>query len=243
MRATLLTLMAALPCGYGRSLYPTGAALRTGLHAVGGPHKLYYEVHGKAGGAPALFLHGGPGAGCVTRHAGFFDPKHYQVVLFDQRGCGKSTPKGSLEDNDTSNLVADIESLRELLEFERWSVVVGGSWGTTLALAYAQAHPESVGSIVLRAVCLMRQREIRWLFGAKGGAALLHPEGSARWHSLWPPVSPGNVEDEDYMESAEYAAYLEYGTMIEELVSLLEPGLVGLQRGVQQRQRRLLRFR
>ena len=205
-----------------RPLYPVKKALNTGTHCVaGGVHKLYYEEHGTATGAPALFLHGGPGAGCFQRHAGFFDPDHYRVLLFDQRGCGRSLPKGCLDGNATPQLIADIEELRVLLGIEAWQVVLGGSWGTTLALAYAQeelrtqrawcmcmvhvhvacacgkrtctrstrsahaahmryicgahvrctmyaqAHPSRVRSLVLRAVCLMRQREIRWLFGAR----------------------------------------------------------------------------
>ena len=122
-----------------RPLYPVKKALNTGTHCVaGGVHKLYYEEHGTATGAPALFLHGGPGAGCFQRHAGFFDPDHYRVLLFDQRGCGRSLPKGCLDGNETPQLIADIEELRVLLGIEAWQVVLGGSWGTTLALAYAQ---------------------------------------------------------------------------------------------------------
>ena len=122
-----------------RPLYPVKKALNTGKHCVaGGVHKLYYEEHGTATGAPALFLHGGPGAGCFQRHAGFFDPDHYRVLLFDQRGCGRSLPKGCLDGNETPQLIADIEELRVLLGIEAWQVVLGGSWGTTLALAYAQ---------------------------------------------------------------------------------------------------------
>ena len=199
------SLLAGTPSLASRALYPQTKALRTGHHAVGAPHQLYYEVHGKAGGAPALFLHGGPGAGCSARHAGFFDPSHYQIVLFDQRGCGKSTPRGCLVDNDTPNLIADIESLRQMLCFERWSVVVGGSWGTTLALAYAQAHPESVDAMVVRAVCLMRQREIRWLFGSRGGAAQLSPDGWRRFAE----AAPGRVAA---------AAAMEAGSVVEAAV-------------------------
>ena len=148
-----------------RQLYPVGAPLTTGNLAVSSVHTLYYELHGKADGVPALFLHGGPGAGCARRHAGFFDPTHYRVVLFDQRGCGKSTPRGSLEGNDTPSLVADCEALRRCfaaslarpaalpfesplfgcrhLGIETWELVLGGSWGVTLALAYAARHPIS----------------------------------------------------------------------------------------------------
>ena len=114
LRTRLLLMLALLHASFAlRPLYPVKQALRTGKHAVaGGVHTLYYEEHGKDGGAPALFLHGGPGAGCSQRHAGFFDPAHYQVVLFDQRGCGRSAPKGCLEENETPQLIADIEELR-----------------------------------------------------------------------------------------------------------------------------------
>ena len=162
-------------------LYPLRAAVSTGTLAVDDTHTLYYEVHGKADGCPALFLHGGPGAGCSQRHAGFFDPDHYRIVLFDQRGCGRSTPKGSLLDNDTPHLVEDVEMLRRELSIDRWAVVLGGSWGVTLALAYAAAHPIRLEALVLRAVCLMRRSEIEWLFGEHGGCARLLPEG---WHAF-----------------------------------------------------------
>jgi len=159
-----------------RQLYPVGAPLTTGNLAVSSVHTLYYELHGKADGVPALFLHGGPGAGCARRHAGFFDPTHYRVVLFDQRGCGKSTPRGSLEGNDTPSLVADCEALRRHLGIETWDLVLGGSWGVTLALAYAARHPTKVSALVLRAVCLMRTKEVLWLFGDRGIGRLI-PDG------------------------------------------------------------------
>ena len=168
-----------------RPLYPTSKALQTGTLAVTEPHSLYFELHGKAGGAPALFLHGGPGAGCSARHAGFFDPKHYQVVLLDQRGCGRSTPKGEVQGNNAAELVQDCERLREHLGIDQWACVLGGSWGTTLALAYAGAHPDRVGSIVLRAVCLMRAAEIRWLFGLGGGMSRLLPGSWAPLQQHW----------------------------------------------------------
>jgi hypothetical protein len=144
-----------------RPLYPVKKALSTGKHGVdGGVHKLYYEEHGTAAGAPALFLHGGPGAGCFQRHAGFFDPDHYRVLLFDQRGSGRSVPKGCLDGNETPQLIADIEELRVLLGIEAWQVVLGGSWGTTLALAYAQAKSASAvcmqcahSSVHMRCTC------------------------------------------------------------------------------------------
>ena len=139
-------------------------------------HTIYWEESGNPQGKPVVVLHGGPGAGCFTRHSGFFDPSHYKIVLFDQRGCGKSTPRGELQDNDTPNLVADCEALRQHLDIEQWKVVLGGSWGVTLALSLALAHPSRVGSLVLRAVCLMRSSEILWLFGGTG-VARLQPTG------------------------------------------------------------------
>jgi len=161
-----------------RTLYPTGTSRAAG-QLVRGRATIHYEEFGRADGVPALFLHGGPGAGCFPRHASFFDPSHYRVLLLDQRGCGRSTPRGDL-DQDTATLVADLEALREHLSLPAWGVVLGGSWGTTLALAYAQAHPQRVRALVLRAVCLMREREIRWLFAA-GGMADLAPTAWSRF--------------------------------------------------------------
>jgi pimeloyl-ACP methyl ester carboxylesterase len=136
-----------------RSLYALGQPLSTGvLSTAEGGYEICYEEHGKQAGAPALFLHGGPGAGCSRRHAGFFDPAHYRIILHDQRGCGKSSPRGSTVANETPFLIADIEALRVRLGIHKWACVLGGSWGTTLALEYAQAHPERVSSLVLRAV-------------------------------------------------------------------------------------------
>lgn len=149
--AAAMTAAMSVSAG-GRSLYAVGDPLSTGSLPVGDGFEVYFEEHGRKDGAPALFLHGGPGAGCARRHAGFFDPKYYRVILHDQRGCGKSGPAGSTIANDTPHLIADIEALRIHLGVERWGCVLGGSWGTTLALEYAQAHPERVGSIVLRAV-------------------------------------------------------------------------------------------
>ena len=182
-----------------RTLYPTRAPRSSGTLPLGGPHTLYYEEHGLSGGSPALFLHGGPGAGCFARHAGFFDPSTYRVVLYDQRGCGRSSPKGELEDNDTPHLIADIEALREHLGIERWEVVLGGSWGTTLALAYAASHPERVGAMVLRALCLMSSAEIRWLFGEHGGVCRLLPDAWSALRAHWEGARtklPGSAEAE-----------------------------------------------
>lgn len=141
-------------------------------------HELYYEQCGNPAGKPVVFLHGGPGAGLVPDYRRFFDPAAYRVILFDQRGSGKSTPHASLEDNTTWHLVADIEQMREHLGIERW-FVFGGSWGSTLALAYSETHPERVTGLVLRGIFLGRQNETLWFYqgfyedgdGARGQGA------------------------------------------------------------------------
>jgi hypothetical protein len=137
---------------------PPGGRPKT---AISQRHEIYYEVHG-AMDAPltALFLHGGPGAGCFPNHARFFDPTLYRIVLMDQRGSGRSIPRGETRGNTLSNLCADCESLRRHLKIDRWSTVLGGSWGTTVALAYAQEYPHRVRSMILRGVCLFRAPEI-----------------------------------------------------------------------------------
>ena len=131
--------------------------------AVGDGHELYVESVGRAGGIPAVYLHGGPGSGCQPDHRRLFDPERFHAVLFDQRGCGRSRPKGSREANTLSHLIADMELIRQRFGFERW-MVVGGSWGATLALAYAEAHPDRVSGIVLRATFLGNYEEIEAAF-------------------------------------------------------------------------------
>lgn len=140
---------------------------------VGSGHTIYYEQCGKSDGAPALFLHGGPGGGCQPWNRRLFDPDHYRVTLFDQRGCGRSTPNGLLAHNTTWDLVADIERLRKHLKIEKW-LLFGGSWGSTLAVAYAETHPERVTGIILRGVFLARQRELNWFY--KDGTNALFPD-------------------------------------------------------------------
>ena len=160
-----------------RGLYPPTPMLSNGTLSVCSPnlfdqqHKLYYEIYGNKEGAPALFLHGGPGAGCFPRHARFFDPDYYRIVLLDQRGCGRSIPRGEIIDNDTWFLVDDCEALRLELNIKQWKVILGGSWGSTLALAYSQTYPTSVCSMILRGVCLMRPFEVDWLFSSRIGSA------------------------------------------------------------------------
>ena len=157
-----------------RTLYPPIEPYETGMLDVGDGHVIYWERCGTPGAKPAVFLHGGPGSGCSPKQRQQFDPAKYDVLLFDQRGCGRSAPFASLEDNTTWHLVRDIESLREMAGIDQW-MVFGGSWGSTLSLAYAQTHPSRVTELVLRGIFLFRQQEVDWLY--KYGASELYPEG------------------------------------------------------------------
>lgn len=172
-----------------RSLYPEIDPYDHGLLAVGDGHEVYWEACGNPKGKPALFLHGGPGGGCNENHRRLFNPKKYNIILFDQRGCGRSTPHACLEANTTNHLVADIEKLRKLLGIDRW-LVLGGSWGSTLALAYAEKHPQRVTALVLRGIFALRKKELDWFYN--GGAANLFPD-------LWEPfvsiLSPTERKD------------------------------------------------
>jgi len=159
-----------------RTLYPAQTPLNNGTLKVDGIHTLFYQEYGNPNGIPALFLHGGPGASCFPRHAQFFNPDVYRVVLLDQRGSGRSTPRGEVQNNTLLHLVNDCETLRLSLSIEKWGILLGGSWGSTLAIAYAQEYPSNVQSLLLRGVCLMRPVEIDWLFGGTTGAALRHKE-------------------------------------------------------------------
>ncbi len=163
-----------------REMYPPIEPYLARRLAVDGLHELHVEECGRADGLPALFLHGGPGAGVSPYHRRFFDPARYRVVLFDQRGAGRSTPHAELRENTTAHLVADIEAVRRQAGIERW-VVFGGSWGSTLALAYAQAHPERVLGLVLRGIFLGRPEELRWFNQLDGGARFVFPERWARY--------------------------------------------------------------
>ena len=170
----------------GRRFLSTDHARTTaGFLRVSPVHELYYEESGNPNGKPVVFLHGGPGGGTDPKMRRFFDPKRYRIVLFDQRGCGKSRPHASLEDNTTWHLVADIEALREHLSIDRWQVF-GGSWGSTLALAYAQKHPERVTELVLRGIFLLRRWELEWFYQDPGGAAALFPD---LWEQYVEPLS------------------------------------------------------
>ncbi len=165
-------------------LYPPVEAYNTGWLRVSLPddkplHELYFEESGNPAGKPVVFLHGGPGGGSDPKQRRFFNPEKYRIVNFDQRGCGKSTPYASLEANTTWDLVADIEKLREHLGIVRWQVF-GGSWGSTLALAYAQTYPEKVTELVLRGIFLLRKQEIDWFY--QRGASAIYPDV---WETYW----------------------------------------------------------
>ncbi|MCB1273010.1 MAG: prolyl aminopeptidase, partial [Leucobacter sp.] len=170
-----------------RTLYPPIEPTEHGMLDVGDGHTVYWEACGNPEGKPAVFLHGGPGGGCTPDHRRYFDPQKYRIVLFDQRGCGRSTPHASAPDadlgaNTTWHLVADIERLREHLGIERW-LVFGGSWGSTLALAYAETHPERVTELVLRGIFTLRTSEIDWFY--QEGASQLFPD---RWEEYLAPI-------------------------------------------------------
>jgi proline iminopeptidase len=167
-----------------RELYPAIRPYRTGRLRVSRVHDLYFEESGNPTGKPVVFLHGGPGGGTDPKMRRFFDPKRYRIVLFDQRGCGKSRPHASLVENTTWDLVEDIEKLRDFLDIPRWQVF-GGSWGSTLALAYAQTHPKRVTELVLRGIFMLRRWELEWFYQNPGGAAALFPD---LWEEYVKPI-------------------------------------------------------
>ena len=168
----------------GRSRADRFAPLTSDMLAVGDGHDVYVESVGRAGGIAAVYLHGGPGSGCQPDHRRLFDPERFHAVLFDQRGAGRSRPKGRREHNTLPHLIADMEMIREKFGFARW-MVVGGSWGATLALAYAQAHPDRVSGIVLRATFLGTDRGNRGRISELAAAALSRPFED--FFSLLPP--------------------------------------------------------
>jgi proline iminopeptidase, Neisseria-type subfamily len=158
--------------------------------AVSPVHTIYYEQCGNPEGQPVVFLHGGPGGGIVPEYRRFFDPKAYRIVLFDQRGSGKSTPHANLEDNTTWHLVSDIETIREHLRIESWQVF-GGSWGSTLSLAYAQTHPSRVRQLVLRGIFLCRPKEIKWFY--QEGASAIFPDVWEEYLKVIPEAERGDM--------------------------------------------------
>ena len=165
-----------------RTPYEPIEPYRSGHLDTGDGHTLYWELCGNPAGTPAVVLHGGPGGGCTPFQRRYFDPARYNVLLFDQRGCGRSTPHASLDNNTTWHLVADIERLRVMLGIERW-VVFGGSWGSTLALAYAETHPEAVRALVLRGIFTLRRAELLWYY--QEGASWLFPD---LWEHFLAPI-------------------------------------------------------
>lgn len=164
-------------------LYPSIEPFDRRMMDVGDGHEIYVEQSGNRDGVPVVVLHGGPGGGCSPAMRRYFDPKSYRIILFDQRGCGRSKPHASVEDNTTWHLVADIERIRGALGIEDW-IVFGGSWGATLALVYAQSHAERVRHLVLRGVFTMTRAELDWFYG--GGAGKFWPETWARFQELIP---------------------------------------------------------
>lgn len=171
------------------SLFPPLEPYRTGMLAVDDVHTLYWEECGNPSGVPVLFLHGGPGGGTFFKHRQFFDPAHYRIVLFDQRGAGKSTPPGEIRNNTTPLLIDDIEALRSMLGIEQW-LVFGGSWGATLALAYGQAHPQRCLGFVLRGIFLCTQAEIDWFMY---GMRALFPEAHDDFIAAIPPAERNDL--------------------------------------------------
>ena len=173
-----------------RGLYPDLEPFDSGTLQVSPLHRLHYEQCGNPAGKPVVLLHGGPGAGCSPRMRRFHDPSRYRIVLFDQRGSGRSTPHADLTDNTTWDLVADIEKLREHLRIPRWQVF-GGSWGSTLALAYAQAHPDRTTELVLRGIFMLRRWELEWFY--QGGCHRLFPDSWEHYLKPIPEVERGDL--------------------------------------------------
>jgi proline iminopeptidase len=172
------------------SLYPEILPYRTGRLKVSGQHELYYEECGAPSGKPVVILHGGPGGGITPLMRRYHDPRLYRIVLFDQRGCGRSIPHASLEDNTTWDLVADIERLREHLGIDRWQVL-GGSWGSTLALAYAETHPERVSELILRGIFTLRRAELEWFY--QEGCSWLFPDAFEDYVNVIPEAERGDM--------------------------------------------------
>lgn len=173
-----------------RTFFPPIEPYDKGIFAVGDGHEIYWEMCGNPNGIPALFLHGGPGGGCGKDHRRLFDPKKYRIILFDQRGCGRSRPHACLKANTTTHLVEDIEKLRRFLKVDRW-VVLGGSWGSALALAYAERHTKKVLGLVLRGVFTLREKELSWFY--QEGASFLFPEAWDRFVGILSKAEQKNI--------------------------------------------------
>ena len=175
-----------------RTLYPEIEPYDSGHIRVSDVHQLYYEQCGNPNGKPVVFLHGGPGAGLDPDYRRFFDPEAYRIILFDQRGAGRSIPHASLDDNTTWHLVQDIEHIREHFGVEQW-LVFGGSWGSTLSLAYAETHPERVTGLVLRGIFLCRPKEISWFYEEGHGASAIFPETWEQYVRVIPEAERGDM--------------------------------------------------
>ena len=173
-----------------KELFPKIEPYNTGMLKVSNLHTLYYEEVGNPKGNSILFLHGGPGAGLSEKYRRYFDPKFYRIILFDQRGAGKSTPHAELKENTTQNLVQDIEEIRQHLNIDKW-IVFGGSWGTTLALTYAIYHPSKIIGLILRGIFLGRKSDINWLY--QEGASYIYPDKWEDYLSIIPSKERGNL--------------------------------------------------
>ncbi|MBD2081209.1 prolyl aminopeptidase [Leptolyngbya sp. FACHB-17] len=178
-----------------RHLYPAIEPYQSGMLPVSDLHTIYYEQSGNPNGKPVVFLHGGPGGGTISIYRQYFDPEKWRIILFDQRGAGRSTPHAELRENTTWDLVGDIEKLRSHLQIDRW-VVFGGSWGSTLSLAYSQTHPNRCLGLILRGIFLLRRKEILWFY--QEGASWIFPDA---WEQYLAPIPP---EERDDMVSAYY---------------------------------------
>lgn len=172
-----------------RELYPQREPFNEGKLKVSNLHTIHYEESGNPQGKPIVLLHGGPGGGCPPYYRQFFNPEKWRLIMFDQRGCGKSTPHAELRENTTYSLVADIEKLREHLNIDKW-VVFGGSWGSTLSLAYSQTHPERCKGLILRGIFMLRKKEIDWFY--QEGASYIFPDA---WEEYLKPIPPEERHD------------------------------------------------
>lgn len=172
-----------------RSLYPAIKPNHSFTLAVDDIHQLYVEECGSTDGIPVVFLHGGPGSGCEAYHRQYFDPEKYRIILFDQRGCGRSTPHAELRQNTTQDLIADMEKIREHLGITQW-MLLGGSWGSTLALLYAEAHPQRVSALIVRGIFLCRPRDIAWFY--QSGASKIYPD---YWQNFLAPIPTEQQDD------------------------------------------------
>jgi proline iminopeptidase len=172
-----------------RELYPARQPYKQGKLKVSDLHTIHFEESGNPHGKPIVLLHGGPGGGCPPIYRQYFNPEKWRLIMFDQRGCGQSTPHAELQENTTWDLVSDIEKLRELLGVEKW-VVFGGSWGSTLSLAYSQTHPERCTGLILRGIFMLRQKEIRWFY--QEGASNIFPD---TWEEYLKPIPPEERHD------------------------------------------------